>query len=399
MISLTAARQVMTAASSDDNNDDFDSPTVKSTDPSNGDNNVPTDLSEIKVTFDESIDKNSVDTGSLSLFANNCGNVFCNDPNIDSVSVSSKTATFKISQSSISDLFTPGITYIASISSSIEDQDGNFLDCFDSKGVDDNCEWDFRIADDNSPPTVVSTNPNNDATGVPVTSTISATFSEPMDSLTVDAFTFIVKNAAGTIIPGTILESNFLKTYTFTPTFLLSGSTSYTVTIKGGSGGVEDIAGNSMTSSKEWKFTTATETIPPTVVSTIPDDEDTGVLVNSSVIARFSEPMRDSTISTSTFTIKDGITNVPGAVTLSQNGTNAIFNPTSDLTASTNYTATIKGGSSGVKDVSGNVMTSDKVWSFETAPLVPFSTLSNKIANNSVSLITNHSNATLAPTS
>src|SRR6185312_8694943 len=46
--------------SSSSDNSDFTSPTVKSTDPSDGDNNVPTDLSEIKVTFDESIDKNSV---------------------------------------------------------------------------------------------------------------------------------------------------------------------------------------------------------------------------------------------------------------------------------------------------------------------------------------------------
>ena len=62
----------LTAGSSSDNccsdrhsssNDDFNSPTVKSTDPSDGDNNVPSDLSEIKVTFNESIDKNSVDTG------------------------------------------------------------------------------------------------------------------------------------------------------------------------------------------------------------------------------------------------------------------------------------------------------------------------------------------------
>ena len=50
--------------------------TVKSTDPSDGDNNVPTDLSEIKVTFNEKIDKNSVDTGSLSVFADNCGNIY-----------------------------------------------------------------------------------------------------------------------------------------------------------------------------------------------------------------------------------------------------------------------------------------------------------------------------------
>ena len=75
------------SSSDNNNNDDFNSPTVKSTDPSDGDNNVPTDLSEIKVTFDESIDKNSVDTGSLSVFADNCGNTFCNDPDIQDVSV------------------------------------------------------------------------------------------------------------------------------------------------------------------------------------------------------------------------------------------------------------------------------------------------------------------------
>ena len=102
--------------SSDDNNDDFNSPTVKSTDPSDGDNNVPTDLSEIKVTFDESIDKNSMDTGSLSVFANNCGNTFCNDPDIQDVSVSGKTATFSINSN---DRLSPDTNYIASISSSI----------------------------------------------------------------------------------------------------------------------------------------------------------------------------------------------------------------------------------------------------------------------------------------
>ena len=63
-------------------NGDFESPTVVSTDPSDGDNNVPADLSEIKVTFDKKIDKNSVYRGSLSVFADNCGNTFCNDPDI-----------------------------------------------------------------------------------------------------------------------------------------------------------------------------------------------------------------------------------------------------------------------------------------------------------------------------
>src|SRR6478609_2853630 len=101
--------------------------------PSDGDNNVPTDLSEIIVKFNKNLDENSIDAGSLSVFADNCGNTFCNDPDIQDVSVSGKTATFTINSN---DRLSPNTNYIASISSSIEDQDGNFLDCFDSKGVD-----------------------------------------------------------------------------------------------------------------------------------------------------------------------------------------------------------------------------------------------------------------------
>ena len=52
-----------------------DSFKVVDTNPSDGDNNVPVDLSEIIVTFNKNIDENSVDTGSLSVFADNCGNV------------------------------------------------------------------------------------------------------------------------------------------------------------------------------------------------------------------------------------------------------------------------------------------------------------------------------------
>ena len=136
---------------------DFDSPTVVSTDPSDGDNNVPSDLSEIRVTFSEKIDKNSVDTGSLSVFADNCGNTFCNDPDIQNVSVSGKSATFSINSN---DRLSPNTNYIASISSSIQDQDGNFLDCANSNAVDDNCEWNFSTSGSSSNPTI-SINPTS----------------------------------------------------------------------------------------------------------------------------------------------------------------------------------------------------------------------------------------------
>ena len=44
----------------------------------------------------------------------------------------------------------------------------------------------------------------------------------------------------------------------------------------------------------------------------------------------------------------------------------ATFNPTDDLAANTEYTATIKGGASGVKDLAGNPLAADEVSTFTT---------------------------------
>ena len=121
----------------------FDSFIVVNTDPSDGDNNVPADLSKIKLTFSKIIDKNSVDSGSLSVFADNCGNTFCNDPDIQDVSVNGKSVTFSINSN---DRLSPNTNYIASISLSIKDEDGNFLDCVNSNAVDNNCAWNFSTS-------------------------------------------------------------------------------------------------------------------------------------------------------------------------------------------------------------------------------------------------------------
>ena len=59
-----------------------DSFKVVDTNPSDGDNIVPVDLAEIIVKFNKNIDEKSVDAGSLSVFADNCGTVLCNDPDI-----------------------------------------------------------------------------------------------------------------------------------------------------------------------------------------------------------------------------------------------------------------------------------------------------------------------------
>ena len=53
----------------------------------------------------------------------------------------------------------------------------------------------------------------------------------------------------------------------------------------------------------------------PLVVSTLPADEATGVPLNASLSATFNQAMDPTTLSKTTFTVKQGTTSVDGAVT------------------------------------------------------------------------------------
>jgi hypothetical protein len=216
---------------------------------------------------------------------------------------------------------------------------------------------------DNIPPTVVGSTPANGDTGIAVTSSITATFSEPVQSWSSPTI-FTVKNGAGTSIPGTLTLSTDRKTVTFSHSSPLSSSTSYIVTI---TTGVKDLAGNAMTVDKVWSFTTA-DTTPPTVTSTNPANSATDIAVTSSITATFNEAVQGSTVSMTTFKIQAGTTSIPGTVTLSADGKTAMFDPTSLLAASISYTVTI---TTGVKDLAGNPMVTARTWSFTTAAPSP----------------------------
>ncbi|MGB8102491.1 MAG: Ig-like domain-containing protein, partial [Nitrososphaeraceae archaeon] len=120
----------------------------------------------------------------------------------------------------------------------------------------------------------------------------------------------------------------------------------------------------------------AADSTPPTVVSTKPADATTSVEVTSLVTADFSEAVQNPTVTTSTFNLKTNNINVPGSVTLSQDSKKATFTPSPSLVASTPYTATI---TTGVKDLAGNGLASNKVWSFTTAASTPTSCNSNLV--------------------
>jgi len=108
---------------------------------------------------------------------------------------------------------------------------------------------------------------------------------------------------------------------------------------------------------------------PPTVVSTDPVDAATNANIANNVKATFSDVMDPETIIADNFEIRDGLGNlVDGKITYDAATKTAIFNPNRVLHPKTGYTATIK---TGVKDISGNNMVSEKSWSFTTEEVDP----------------------------
>src|SRR6476620_12313816 len=110
---------------------------------------------------------------------------------------------------------------------------------------------------------------------------------------------------------------------------------------------------------------TVTDATPPTITTYTPVAGASNVVTSSQITATFSEPVQASTVSTSTFVVKNSAgSSIAGTVSLTgTENPSATFTPSSSLAFSSSYTATI----SNVNDLAGNTMSPSKSWSFMTA--------------------------------
>jgi N,N-dimethylformamidase beta subunit-like protein/uncharacterized protein DUF4082/Big-like domain-containing protein len=135
---------------------------------------------------------------------------------------------------------------------------------------------------------------------------------------------------------------------------------------------------NNFMSSNYWVdvvFTPAAsgpDTAPPTVTSFTPVASSSNVNTGANVTATFSEALDAASVSGATVELRDPANAVvPATVSYNATTLTATLDPTSALAAGVTYTARVKGGSTGVKDVAGNALASDKTWSFTTAQSPP----------------------------
>ncbi len=214
---------------------------------------------------------------------------------------------------------------------------------------------------DATPPTVISTDPANAATGVVLNKVVSVTFSEQMNANTISSSSFFIKQA-GTNVPGSIFYSGLTAYFTPSSNYIPGAVYMATVTTA-----AKDLVGNALVSNYTWSFSvnTNTDSFAPLVIDTDPINNETGVPLNKVITATFNESMGILTINPLTFLVKQGANPVAGTVAYS--GTTASFTPSSPLLNGMLYSATI---TTGAQDLAGNPLATNYVWTFSTVPTV-----------------------------
>ena len=112
------------------------------------------------------------------------------------------------------------------------------------------------ITPDTTPPTVTARTPGPGAAGINVGSSATATFNELMNPSTITSSTFLLKDASNVSVPANVTYDSATSVATLTVQSALVYGATYTVTVKGGPGGVTDLAGNALASDVTWSFTT-----------------------------------------------------------------------------------------------------------------------------------------------
>jgi hypothetical protein len=179
------------------------------------------------------------------------------------VSYIAATRTVTITPSSA---LSGGTTYTVTLKggasgSRIQDASGNALAA--------DYGWSFTTAiPDVVPPVVSSTTPANNATSVAIGTAINAIFSEDLLSSSVNTGSVLLRTGV-TSVTAAVSYTVATRTIVITPSAALSAGTTYTVTLRGGTGGITDVAGNALASDYVWSFTMASTTMPSGTLYTV----------------------------------------------------------------------------------------------------------------------------------
>ena len=213
-------------------------PTVTATSPVNGGTGILT-TSVITVTFGERMDPTTINATTFTVRDNVTSTNVAGAVTYDA---STSVATFKPTSA-----LTANRAYTATVTTGAKDAAGNALAADTSFG--------FTTNQDGVAPTIIATSPVDGATGVPISTLVTVTFSEDMNPATIATATFIVNDAGlQADFPGEVTYDAATRVATFTPRGALMPGRRYIVVI---TTFARDIAGNGFSENTLFTFTTA----------------------------------------------------------------------------------------------------------------------------------------------
>ena len=112
---------------------------------------------------------------------------------------------------------------------------------------------------DTRPPQIASSSPAAGAKRVAADTPLKVTFDEAMDRLTVNAGSILLAESTGAGVPGVVTYDDATRTATLTPSQPLAFGKTYRATVKSGSAGVTDAAGNRLAADATWTFSTPSQ--------------------------------------------------------------------------------------------------------------------------------------------
>ncbi len=216
-------------------------------------------------------------------------------------------------------------------------------------------------------PVVTVRSPATGATGVAVGANVTATFDQAMVASGINTGTVTLRNPANALIASAVSYNATTQTVTLNPNANLAAGTTYTVTLTGGPAAIRSTAGVALPTTS-WSFTTAAAAgnPAPTVTVQTPAANATGVSRSVNVRATFSEPVQG--VTNATFVLTNTATGAVIAGVIDQPGPRAWrLNPNAALARNTNYTVTLTGGATAIRDLT-NIPLATVSWNFTTAP-------------------------------
>lgn len=289
---------------------------------------VPTNAL-VQVLFDEPLDSSHVD--GIALRRNGVP-----VPATLQFSGDRRTVTFKLLQT-----LTANSSYVLSVSD-VRDLAGNVLP------ADRAVSFTTETGVDALQPTVTSTTPAQNATGVPRNTLIEIRYSERMNAVSMTSQGVFLRNTTTSqLLSGTISLLPDARTLRFTPAQLLAANQTYQLQANE----TTDIAGNAFSTS--FSFTTGAvsdATAPQVLLQSIANGA-AGIAVNGRIVLQFDSPLAASCVNSQSVQLLTGGSTVAGTITLSPDRTRLTFAAQAPLATNTSYTLQLQG----LCDTVGNV--------------------------------------------